>query len=110
MGEMQSSRNFTSEFTRQTNSPELAAIPMLFALANPRFSWLRISLNSGYSSSTSSGVPSVEALSTTMISEHDLAQCSLKEPRHSRTYFLAFHTTMTTETPRLVCAGEESCG
>src|SRR5580704_9930003 len=98
MGEMQSSRNFTSEFTRQTKSPKDCAMPMLFALAKPKFSGLRINLNSGYNSATSSGVPSVDALSTTITSEHTEAQCSRSDARHSRTYFLAFQTTITTDT------------
>src|SRR5580658_1676736 len=72
-------------------------MPILLALANPRFSRLRISLNSGNNSATSSGVPSVEALSTTITSQHTGAQCCRNDSRHSSTYFLAFHTTMTTE-------------
>src|SRR5580700_1249848 len=71
---------------------------MLLALANPKLSGLRINLNSGNISAISSGVPSVEALSTTITSEHSFEHCSRNDPRHSITYFLAFQTTMTTET------------
>src|SRR5689334_12098882 len=66
MGERQSSVNLTSEFTKQTYSPELFSIPMLLALANPRFSELRTRVNSGNMVAISSGVPSVDALSTTI--------------------------------------------
>src|SRR5205823_9850912 len=83
---------------------------MLLALAKPRFSEFRMSLNSGKSSATSSGVPSVEALSTTITSEHARAQCRRRVSRHSITYFFAFHTTMTTDTrgAAIVLRGELS--
>src|SRR5580658_4622690 len=71
---------------------------MLLALANPRFSELRMRTNSGNISATSSGVPSLDALSTTITSSQELRQCSRNDSRHSITYFLAFHTTITTET------------
>src|SRR5580700_3185777 len=71
---------------------------MLLALAKPKFSALRINLNSGNIAATSSGVPSVDALSTTITSAPTFWQCSRNEPRHSSTYFWAFHTTMTTDT------------
>src|SRR5271156_6102012 len=73
-------------------------MPILLALAKPKFSPLRISLTSGKRSATSSGVPSLEALSTTTTSEYALPQHSRKDARQSITYCLAFHTTMTMET------------
>src|SRR5579863_1313672 len=73
-------------------------MPMLLALAKPKLPELRISLNSGKSSATTSGVPSVEALSTTITSEQTWEQCSRRVSRHSMTYFFAFQTTITTET------------
>src|SRR5580698_11602923 len=83
-------------------------MPMLLALANPRLSAFRISLNSGNISSTSSAVPSLEALSTTITSEQARAQCSRSDSRHSCTYFFAFHTTITTETRTgRVCGGSD---
>lgn len=111
MGEMQSPVNFTSEFTRQTQSPRLFAMPMLFAFANPRFSELRINVNCGNISETISGVPSEEALSTTITSWEKSWQCSRSELRHSKTYFLAFQVTMTIDTSGRSSegAGEGSC-
>ena len=57
-----------SELIRQTYFPSLFSIPTLLAFAKPRFSVLRIKCTCGYFSATRSGAPSMDALSTTMVS------------------------------------------
>src|SRR3990170_4591552 len=101
---MQPPSTTISEFMRQTNFPALAMMPMLLALANPRFSSDLMSLTSGKSSSTASAEPSDEPLSTTIISAQG-GSSSYRDMRQPIRYSLAFQLTIIIDTsgirPRL---------
>ena len=62
-------RRTASLFSSSTCRPRLAAMPMLLAAAKPPFSGLRISRTAGKWRRTIGALPSVEALSTTIVSQ-----------------------------------------
>src|ERR1039457_778953 len=71
---------------------------MLFPLAKPRFSRLRMSFTAGNSRSTTSGVPSEEALSPTMSSTSEQFEANWRLFRQSLMIPQLFQVTTTTDT------------
>ena len=81
------------------NSPRAAAMPWLLAAQKPRFSALRITRPPN-SRSAISAEPSVEPLSTTMVS-NSTPVCRSSDARQARSSSLRFQFTTTTEINRL---------
>ncbi len=81
------------------NSPRAAAMPWLLAAQNPRFSGLRITRPPN-SRSAISAEPSVEPLSTTMVS-NSTPVCRASDARQARRSSFRFQFTTTTEINRL---------
>ena len=80
------------------NSPRAAAMPWLLAAQKPRFSALRIT-RAPNSASASSAEPSVDPLSTTMVSK-STPVCPASDRRQARNSSLRFQFTIMTEINR----------
>src|SRR5438445_7726173 len=76
-------------------------MPMLLALAKPRFARFRTSFTSGKRSCTISQEPSVEALSTTMISARAKSASARADCRHCCKKLFAFQLTIMIERSRI---------
>ena len=88
-----------SELSSRNASPRAAAMPWLLAAAKPRLRSLAISRTAGKRSRSSAGLPSVEALSTTMTScatpAAETATDSSARASRSRVLKLAMMTLMS---------------
>src|SRR5450432_1842364 len=88
-----------SLLSRAINSPRAAAIPWLLAAQKPRFRELRIT-RAPNSPAARSAEPSVEPLSTTIVSD-STPVCRASDARHARKSSFRFQLTTTTDTKRL---------
>src|SRR5947199_2311889 len=83
-----------SGFRKNTYSPRTSASAWLFALGNPRFSWFSISRTAGNLVRTAATEPSLEPLSTTMISWGIAAAQRAMDSRHATSSRAVLKLTM----------------
>jgi hypothetical protein len=95
---MARSKTTVSGLSSSTQRPVLCWKARLFARPNPRFAPGSTSFTQGNSRRTISAEPSLERLSTTIVSYRTSPACSFNDLRQSRSSSLTFQLTMQTLT------------
>ena len=101
-------RTTVSGLSSRNRWPRAACMPWLLAAPKPRLVALAISCTCGYAARSRSGVPSDEALSTTITSAQPPTSAGRSESRQSRSRSRTFQPTMITDSVGLPTGGD--CG